>query len=90
MANVLAMTSSNSDAYGKIFNIGAGGRVTIRELYNAIRSTMGVDIEPVYGDVRKGDIPHSNASIDKAKKILGYKPNVDFNEGVCKTVGWFV
>jgi len=83
-ANFLALTTDNIECYGQAINIGAGGRVTIGEMYDMIREVMEVNIHVVHGDKRKGDIPHSNANIDKAKQLLGYQPEVQFKEGIAK------
>ena len=88
-ANILALTTKNENAFGEVFNIGAGGRFTIIELFNSIKEEIGVDIFPIYGPLRDGDIPHSNASIDKANRILKYFPRIKFNEGIKKTVDYF-
>jgi len=93
-ANVLAMTmnttdESSKDAYGQVFNIGNGGRITILEIYNVIKQTLNSTLEPIFGPQRDGDIPHSNANIDKATTILGYEPIVSFNEGIKGTIIYY-
>lgn len=89
-ANVKALTTNNDKCFGEVFNIGAGGRVTILEMLNIIKDVMGSEVEPVFGDVRDGDIPHSNADISKAKELLGYNAGVNFEEGVGKCVGYYL
>ena len=84
-ANILAMITVNKECFGEVFNIGAGGRVTILELFNIIKNSMKSDIEPLFGNKRVGDIPHSNADISKATKMLGYKVHVFFKEDIIKT-----
>jgi UDP-N-acetylglucosamine 4-epimerase len=88
-ANYLALTTCNKDCFGEIFNIGAGGRITIKEMYDIIKEELKSDLEPIYGSIRKGDIPHSNADIDKANKLLGYNPNIDFKEGIMLTLEFY-
>jgi len=88
-ANFLALTTGNTLCYGQAMNIGAGGRVTIGEMYDMIREVMGVNIDVIHGDKRKGDIPHSNANIDYAKEMLGYEPAVHFKEGISRLLEWF-
>ena len=84
VANILAMTTVNKECFGEVFNIGAGGRVTILELFNIIKKSMKSDIKPIFGNKRIGDIPHSNADISKAIKMLEYRVNVSFDEGIEK------
>jgi len=83
-ANYNALTTLNTECFGNVFNIGAGGRITILEMYNTIKDILGSNLEPVLGPLRKGDIPHSNANINKAKELLNYSPEVDFSTGICK------
>ena len=51
---------------------------------------MKSDIQPTYGPNRPGDLPFSNASIEKAKELLDYSPTVTFEEGIAKTIEWFL
>ena len=88
-ANYLAMTTTNKECFGDIFNIGAGGRITMLELYKSIATNMNSDLEPKFGNYRKGDIPHSNADISKAKNLLNYNPTVSFDEGIKKTIEYY-
>jgi UDP-N-acetylglucosamine 4-epimerase len=88
-ANYLALTTTNSECFGEIFNIGAGGRITINEIFFKICGIMGANIVPNYQPNRKGDIPHSNASIKKAELMLGYVPEIEFEEGLRRTIAWF-
>ncbi len=88
-ANYLALTTQNSNSFGQIFNIGAGGRITILEMFNTIKNTLGYDLEPVFGPSRVGDIPHSNADISKASNMLGYNPKVSFEQGIIKTINYY-
>ena len=85
-ANYLALTTTNSKCYGEIFNIGAGGKITIIEMYNTIKNILKSDINPIFGEIRKGDIPHSNANIDKSIIMLGYNPQISFYEGIKNTI----
>ena len=85
-SNILALTTTNEKCFGESFNIGIGGQVTILELVEAINKELNTQIEPIFGKNRKGDIPHSNADISKAKNMLGYEPNVLFEEGIKKLI----
>ena len=88
-ANVLAMFTSNLEAFGKALNIGVGDRTSILDLFNIIKQTLNLTLDPIFSEIRKGDIPHSNADITKAKNILGYNPQILFNEGIIKTINHF-
>lgn len=89
-ANYLALTTTNKECFGEVFNIGAGGRITINEIFYKICDIIGANITPNYQINRKGDIPHSNASIEKATRILGYIPEYDFKEGLERTIEYFL
>ena len=88
-ANVLAMLTENKEGFGRAVNIGAGGQTTILELFNIIKNTLKLNIEPIFYDTRKGDIPHSNADISKAREMLGYNPKISFEIGIIKTIDYF-
>ena len=88
-ANYLALTTTNQECFGENFNIGAGGRITINEIFYKICEIMGANITPNYQPNRKGDIPHSNASIEKAQNMLGYMPKHGFKEGLERTILYF-
>ena len=74
---------------GETFNIAYGGRETLIDVYNILCNTLGVDIEPMYGPERAGDIKHSNACIDKARKMLDYNPSYSFSEGLSLAIKWY-
>jgi len=90
LANYLALTTTNQECFGEIFNIGAGGRITINEIFTKICEILKATILPNYQPNRKGDIPHSNASIEKAGHMLGYVPKYSFEEGLQRTIFNFV
>lgn len=89
-ANILAMTTTNTDSFGEAFNIGVEGQTTIHELFKIIKDELKLDIEPIFGPNRSGDIPHSNADISKARKILDYNPQILFKEGIIKTINYYL
>jgi UDP-N-acetylglucosamine 4-epimerase len=88
-ANSLAMFTQNSKCFGQAFNIGAGGRISIMELFNVIKKGLNSNLEPVFSQIRCGDIPHSNADINKAKNMLNYEPDISFSEGIKKTIEYY-
>jgi nucleoside-diphosphate-sugar epimerase len=74
---------------GKVFNIAMGGRVTLNELFRMLRDMTGADVEARYEEGRPGDVPHSEASIDRARADLGYEPIVSTEDGLRETLAWF-
>lgn len=88
-ANILAMTTTNTESFGEAFNIGVEGQTTIYELFKIIKDELKLDMEPIFGPNRSGDIPHSNADISKARKILDYNPQILFKEGIIKTIYYY-
>jgi UDP-N-acetylglucosamine 4-epimerase len=87
-ANLKACKSS-SEVAGEAFNIAYGGREYLIDVYNSLCKALGKDIEPVFGQDRKGDIKHSNADISKAKKMLGYDPSWSFEKGIEAAIEWY-
>ena len=87
-ANLKACLAPN-EASGKAFNIAYGGREYLNDIYFGLTKALGVDIEPIYGPDRKGDIKHSNADISKAKRLLGYDPEWSFERGIEAAIGWY-
>lgn len=85
-ANVLALTTENPKCYGQVFNIGCNNPVSINTLYHTIAEILQSDLQPIYGNVRQGDVPYSNASIVKANELLGYCPTVSFDSGIRETI----
>ena len=88
-ANWLAMTTDNNKCFGEVFNIGAGGRTSLLQLVEAINRGLGTNIKAILGEERKGDIPHSNADISKAKEMLGYCVGVSFRVGINKLINCY-
>lgn len=77
------------EASGEVFNIACGGRISLLELWDAIASATGSKQKPIFTNPRKGDMPHSQASIHKAQTMLGYTPITDFDTGIRETVAWY-
>ncbi|HCW24115.1 MAG TPA: LPS biosynthesis protein WbpP [Lachnospiraceae bacterium] len=78
-----------SEAAGTAYNIGAGGREYLIDVYHDLCDALGVDVEPVFGPPRAGDIRDSNADISKARKNLGYDPSYDFKAGIALAIDWY-
>lgn len=77
-------------AFGEAFNVAYGGQVTVNDLYYEMNRLLNLDIKPVYGPTRPGDVKHSNADISKARTYFNYNPSVSFEEGLKKTMDWYV
>jgi len=77
------------DASGEVINVATGGRVSLNQLFRAVRDLMGATVEPLYAAVRQGDVRDSQADIQKAGALLGYQPAVSFEAGLAKTIEWY-
>ena len=71
---------------GEVFNVGTGGRVSLLDLITAINKILGTSLEPEFRPARAGDVRDSQASIERARAVLGYEPTVDFEEGLRLTL----
>ena len=76
-------------ASGEVINVATGGRVSLNQLFGAVRDLVGATVEPKYAAPRAGDVKDSQANIDKARRLLGYQPLVTFEQGLQKTVEWY-
>jgi len=85
-ANLLASRAEGAAVSGKVFNIACGHSYTLLELLDAINQILGSDIKPIMAAPRTGDVRHSLADIKAAKAALGYEVEIDFHEGLKKTV----
>lgn len=93
--NELAMTTQNPEAINTVYNTAYGDRTTLTQLVNLLKENLSAfdtkirNVEVIYGSNRAGDIPHSLASIEKAKKLLGYQPQFSIQEGLKAAVSWY-
>jgi nucleoside-diphosphate-sugar epimerase len=87
-ANLAACLAGKS-ALGESFNIACGGRISLLDLIATINKIAGKKIAPKFEPVRPGDIKDSQADITKAERLLGWKPSVDFQEGIEIAVAWY-
>ena len=93
--NMLAMTTTNPDAVNQVYNTAFGERTTLNQLVNYLKEYLSefdpkiADVEILHGPNRQGDIPHSLACIDKARKLLGYIPEYSMREGLKEAVKWY-
>jgi UDP-N-acetylglucosamine 4-epimerase len=94
-ANLLA-GCADAGACGTVYNVAVGARTTLVELFALIRDNLAryrpalATAEPVHQPPRTGDIPHSQASIERIRAALGYEPTHDIAAGMAETVAWFV
>ncbi len=88
-ANLLACTAPAAQAAGQVFNVATGRRVSLNETFKLLQPLTSYSGQPKYEAERGGDIKHSLADISKAEAALGYKPKVDFEEGLRRTVEWY-
>ena len=93
--NELAMLSDNPGATNTVYNTAYGDRTTLNQMVTLLKDYLSkfdskiAEVEIVYGPNRAGDIPHSLASIDKAKRLLHYQPKYSFSEGLKEAVDWY-
>ena len=87
-ANLRACLASD-EAAGNAFNVAYGGREYLIDIYYDLCKALGIEREPNFGPDRAGDIKHSNADISKAKKLLGYDPDYDFEKGIALAIDWY-
>jgi len=86
-ANLLAAKAPG--AAGEVFNVGCGNRVSLLEIIARLEAVLGRRLERTHAPSRPGDVPHTLADVSKAKRLLGYSPLVDFDEGFRRTVEYF-
>jgi UDP-N-acetylglucosamine/UDP-N-acetyl-alpha-D-glucosaminouronate 4-epimerase len=86
-ANLLAFEAPNVS--GKVFNVGVGGRVSLNQIVALLAKISGKQLEVKYDPPRDGDIRDSQADITQAREVLGYDPQVDFEEGLRRTFEWY-
>ncbi|MCX7916261.1 MAG: NAD-dependent epimerase/dehydratase family protein, partial [Verrucomicrobiae bacterium] len=85
----LAASTAPANAFGRVVNIACGGRTSLRELVATINDILGKRIEPVFEPPRAGDVRDSQADVSEAAALLGWKPTVDFAEGIRRTIEWY-
>ena len=84
-ANLAAMKSERP-LNGDALNVGTGGRVSLLDLVGAINRVLGTSLEPMFEPARAGDVKDSQASLERTSSTLGYKPVVEFEEGLRRTL----
>jgi UDP-glucose 4-epimerase len=88
-ANLLAAEASAEKVSGQVMNTATGSRITLNITFRILQELTGYAGEPAYAAPRAGDIRDSLADISLAEERMGYKPLVDFREGLRRTVEWY-
>ena len=94
-ANLLSMITDNKEAINTVYNVAFGERNTLKDLVELLKKSLTEfdpkikDIQVIYGPNRVGDIPHSLASVDKAKNLLAYNPQFSLEKGLKEAVNWY-
>ena len=88
-ANLLAAKAPAIQAAGQVFNVATGTRIDLNETFHTLKKIIGFKGEVNYGPDRAGDVKHSLADLSRTEKHLGYKPLVNFEEGLRRTVDWY-
>ena len=94
-ANLLSLVTTNEKAINKVYNVAYGDRVTLNDLMESLKEYLSefdteiLKIKVIHGPNRIGDVPHSNASIEKAKTLLEYHPQFSFQKGLKVAVKWY-
>lgn len=95
-ANLLAAVSDDPESINKIYNVAVGNRTELIELYRLIRDLVSVqtpaarDLQPIFRDFRDGDVRHSLADIEKARRLLGYEPTHKVSAGLEIAMDWYL
>jgi len=93
--NLLALETKNQKAVNTVYNTAYGERTTLNQLVKYLKEYLSeydlkiADVAVIHGPERLGDIPHSLASVDKAKVLLGYDPKFSMKEGLKEAVKWY-
>ena len=94
-ANELAATTTNPEAVNTVYNVAFGEATTVNYLIEILKNNLSrfdakiSKVDPIHGEMRLGDILHSLASIDKAKRLLGYNPQFNIKDGLEEAIGWY-
>jgi len=86
-ANLLAARAKQTE--GEVINIACGEAVTVNEIIDMINELLGKNVKPTYTAPRPGDIKHSLADITLAKKLIAFKPEISFRQGLEKAIDWY-
>jgi UDP-N-acetylglucosamine/UDP-N-acetylgalactosamine 4-epimerase len=94
--NELAILAQSLDALNTVYNVAVGERTSLNELADTLKSILSMhdpaiaDVPILHGPERLGDVPHSHASIEKARRLLGYNPQYNVQDGLKEAVTWYM
>jgi UDP-N-acetylglucosamine 4-epimerase len=88
-ANQLALFTDKADALNQVYNVACGEQTTLNEMISALQQVSGKDIKAIHGPERAGDVKHSKADIGKIRNLLGYEPEVLFQDGLSRVYEWY-
>lgn len=86
-ANLLAAKAP--ETHGETVNVGCGEAISLNEMVGVFNKVLGTDLTPIYEPRRAGDVMHSLADIQAARRLIGYEPQVRFAEGIRRTIEWY-
>ncbi|UCH88142.1 MAG: SDR family oxidoreductase [Thermoplasmata archaeon] len=86
-ANVNLLDTDKAD--GEVLNIGAGREIVLKDVYDSLLKLVDSDVEPIYAEEIKGDAKHTLSKVDKARELIGYKPETTIEVGLKKFVEWY-
>ena len=91
IANVVdgVLRACTAEVSGMVLNVATGSRISLNDLFRALRELVGSTVNPSFGPSRSGDVHDSQADISRARQLLGYEPIVPFEEGLRRTVDWY-
>jgi UDP-glucose 4-epimerase len=88
-ANLLACEARGENVSGRVFNVATGSRFSLNETFRILSQIIGYSGQPGYAPARAGDVKHSLADISQTEAALGYKPTIDFKNGLRRTIEWY-
>jgi UDP-N-acetylglucosamine 4-epimerase len=95
-ANLLAATTENKQAINRVYNVAVGRRTTLNGLFELLRIRLSGRFDhlqrfvPAYREFRPGDVRHSEADITAARRLLGYEPTHQIEQGLDEALDWYV
>lgn len=94
-ANILAAIATSPESRNQVYNVAVGDRTTLNQLFFLLRDGLAAEgvlseVRPAYRDFRAGDVRHSQANVDKARRLLGYSPTHNLKQGLDEALSWYV